>query len=139
MDIKDRCELVIRGKDTFKNENGTIEPINWLGLIHTKKYSMRSNHYHPVQEQKVLIIEGKYLTISKDLDNPNSELKMIIVKGGDLVITPPNVVHTHIFLEDTISINLVNGDRDNDNFDKHTIKYELVSEKEKNEYIEKYK
>jgi len=144
MNIDDRCEKVVKGKDIFKNDNGIIynyilqEHINWLGLIYTKKNKMRSNHYHPTQEQKVLVIKGKYLSISKDLSNPKSKVKILIVSDGDLIITPPNVVHTNIFLEDTISINLVNGNRWSDNFDEHTIKYELVSEEEKNKYIEKY-
>lgn len=139
--IEDRKEIILKGKDVFENSSGSIsnyllnENINWLGLIYTVKHAMRSNHYHPEQEQKVLVIKGKYLSVSKDLLKYNSKINVTVVSEGDLIITPPNVAHTNIFLEDTISINLVNGDRYKEDFDKHTIKYELVNDNEKNEYI----
>ena len=139
-----RGEEIVKGKDLFENISGTIsnyylsENISSLGLIYTKKNSMRSNHYHPIQEQKVLVIKGKYLSISKDLNINNSQIKVRVVSDGDLIITPPYVAHTNIFLEDTISINLVNGNRKNENFTKHTIPYELVSNDEINKYIKNY-
>ena len=144
-DIEDKGEIIIKGADIFKNHNGTIsnyyldESINLLGLIHTKCDALRSNHYHPIQTQKVLIIKGKYLSISKDLNKHNSKIKVVIVSDGDLIITPPYVAHTNIFLEDTISINLVNGNRNSSTFNEHTIKYELVSEDEKKMYLREYK
>ena len=110
-----------------------------MKLINTFENSLRSNHYHPIQEQKVLVIKGRYLSISKDLNKYNSKIKIEIVKDGDLIITPPYVAHTNIFLEDTISINLVAGNRDKDKFSEHTIKYDLVTEEEKNNYIKQFK
>ena len=143
-DIKTRGETIVKGANIFENQNGIIsnynlnEKINLLGLIYTCKYGMRSNHYHPIQEQKVLNIKGKYLSISKDLNKYNAKIKVELVSDGDLIITPPYVAHTNIFLEDTISINLVNGDRNAETFNEHTIKYELVSPEEKVKYIEEY-
>ena len=142
--IEDRGEIVVKGSNIFSNENGTIsnydlnEKINLLGLIETVKYGMRSNHYHPEQTQQLLVVSGKALSISKDLNKYNSEIKVQVVHSGDLVITPPYVAHTNIYLENTVQMNLVNGNRDKDKFNKHTIKYELVSNLEKKRYILEY-
>ena len=53
-------EYKVRGKKEFVDKRGKIsnyeltEPINLIGYIESTKGSMRANHYHPVQEQKVL-------------------------------------------------------------------------------------
>jgi nucleoside-diphosphate-sugar epimerase/dTDP-4-dehydrorhamnose 3,5-epimerase-like enzyme/SAM-dependent methyltransferase len=135
---KDREEIIIKGTDSFKDGRGIIdnyylpEPINWIGLIETNNVNeksgavLRGNHYHPEQEQKVLVISGSYISVYKDLLDNNSPIKYHTVHGGDLVITPPNIAHTQIFLEDTILLNLVNGERKSENYGKHTLFYELV-------------
>ena len=108
-----REEVIINGRDSFKDVRGNIdnyyltEPINWIGLITTKgikenKNSIRANHYHPEQEQKVLVISGSYISIYKDLTDKNSTIKHHLIRAGDLVITPPNLAQAQIFLEDTI-------------------------------------
>ena len=141
-----REEIIVKGADTFKDDRGAIdnyylpEPINWIGLIDTNKVNeksgvLRGNHYHPEQEQKVLVISGSYVSVYKDLLDEASPIKYHLVEGGDLVITPPNLAHTQIFLEDTILLNLVTGERKKENYGKHTVPYELV----KSDKIESYK
>lgn len=132
-------EIKIKGSKEFIDERGRIsnyeltEPINWVGYIESKKHSLRGNHYHPVQEQKVLLISGRYISVSKKL--PDGELETIIVNPGDLIITPPNIAHTMVFLEDSILLNLVNGDREKENYGIHTVPHQLVNENFKDELI----
>lgn len=139
-----RDEILAQGKNPFEDSRGTIinyeltEPINLVGLITSKKGSIRGNHYHPLQEQKCLLISGSYISVYKDLSDPNSNIKYQLVEAGDLSIMPPMVAHAMIFLEDSILINLVNGDRDHDKFGEHTKKYELVNEVTAQDYISKY-
>ena len=141
-----REEIIVKGADSFKDGRGVIdnyylpEPINWIGLIDTNNVSeksgvLRGNHYHPEQEQKVLVISGSYVSVYKDLLDEASPIKYHLVRGGDLVITPPNLAHTQIFLEDTVLLNLVTGERKKENYGKHTVPYELV----KADKIESYK
>ena len=60
--IKD-LELVRDGDNLFKDNRGKIsnheltEPINLIGLIDSKKGTIRANHYHPQQEQKCLVYQ----------------------------------------------------------------------------------
>ncbi len=43
-----------------------------VGLIETKKGTIRANHYHPQQEQKCLFTKGQIIEIFQDILNPNS-------------------------------------------------------------------
>ena len=58
-DIVKDLEYVKKGEDEFIDSRGKIsnheltEPINLIGLIHSKKGTIRANHYHPQQEQNV--------------------------------------------------------------------------------------
>ena len=144
-EIKERAEYIIKSKNPFKDERGVIEnydlifPVNMANIITSKKGSIRANHYHPEQLQQVLIINGKYISVYKDLSVPESEINAHVVKAGDLIVTPPMVAHTMIFLEDTIFVNLVPGNRDHDKFGQHTIPYGLVKKEEIQNYIDKFR
>lgn len=138
-------ESVITGEKKVVDARGSIanyilpEPINWLAVIRSKKGSVRANHYHPVQEQKLLLIEGKCVSVYKDLSTSNAPIVDYLVHPGDLVVTPPNVAHAVIFVEDSLSINLVKGEREQENFGKHTIPYTLVTPQEAERLIQKHK
>ena len=143
--MKEKKEILIKGSKVYKDERGNIsnyelpEKINWIGLITSKSETMRANHYHPKQEQKVLLIKGKFISVFKDLSSDNLPIRHQLVQAGDLSVMPSNVAHAMIFLEDSIFVNLVNGDREHEKFGQHTIKYELVKSEEINYYISKYK
>ena len=93
---------------------------------------MRSNHYHPIQQQKCLLVNGQYISVYKDLKNKNSLKITQVVNKGDLVITEPLVAHTMVFLKNSLFLNLVNGEREHKNYGKtHTIPIKLVSEQER--------
>ena len=75
--IKD-LEHVRDGNNLFVDDRGTIsnheltEPINLIGLIDSKKGTIRANHYHPQQEQKCLFTKGQIIEVFQDIINPNS-------------------------------------------------------------------
>jgi len=138
-------EYKFNGGKEFVDERGRItnyelpEPINWIGWIESKKGTVRANHYHPIQEQKCILISGRYISVFKDLKKPNSPMTTQLMEPGDVVVTKPNVAHTMVFLEDSLFLNLVNGEREHDNFGKHTIPYELVDDRMRDELLENYK
>ena len=131
-------EYTFKGVREFIDERGKIsnydlpEPINMIGYIESKKGSMRANHFHPVQEQKCLIIKGQFISIYKDLVDNNSIKVTHVVNEGDMIVTQPNVAHTMVFTKDTIFLNLVRGEREHENYGiTHTIPYKFVDENEK--------
>ena len=143
--IKD-LEHVRDGTDEFIDERGKIsnheltEPVNLIGLIHSKKGTIRANHYHPQQEQKCLFTKGQIIEIFQDILNPNSPKITQVVNEGQLSIIKPNVAHTMVFTKDTTFLNLVRGERDHENYGiSHTIRHWFVNEKEKDMLIKFYK
>ena len=83
-----------------------------VGLIDSKKGTIRANHYHPQQEQKCLFTKGQIIEIFQDIVNPNSPKITQIVNEGQLSIIKPNVAHTMVFTKDTTFLNLVRGERE---------------------------
>ena len=139
-------EYKIRGKNEFVDKRGKIsnyeltEPINLIGYIESTKGSMRANHYHPVQEQKVLLVKGQFISIYKGLLEKNSPKITHIINEGDSVVTKPNVAHAMVFTKDSIFLNLVRGEREHENYGiTHTLPYPLVLDEEKNQLLKNYK
>jgi len=138
-------EYKFDGGKEFVDERGRItnyelpESINWIGWIESKKGTVRANHWHPIQQQKCILISGRYISVFKDLKTPNAPMTTQLMEPGDVVVTEPQVAHTMVFLEDSLFLNLVNGEREHDNYGKHTLPYELVDERMRVELLENYK
>ena len=143
--IKD-LEHVRDGTNEFIDERGKIsnheltEPINLIGLIESKKGTIRANHYHPQQEQKCLFTKGQIIEIFQDILNPNAPKITQVVNEGQLSIIKPNVAHTMVFTKDTTFLNLVRGERDHENYGiSHTIRHWFVDEAERDLLMSCYK
>jgi nucleoside-diphosphate-sugar epimerase len=139
-------EHVRDGDNEYIDERGKIsnheltEPINLIGLIDSKKGTIRANHYHPQQEQKCLFTKGQIIEVFQDILNPNAPKITQVVNEGQLSIIKPNVAHTMVFTKDTTFLNLVRGEREHNNYGiTHTIKHVFVDEKERNLLLSCYK
>lgn len=144
-DIRPELEYTVQGGKEYIDERGKIsnyeltEPINLIGYIESKAGTVRANHYHPIQEQKCLLVKGKYVSVVKDLADPKAQIHTQLIQAGDIAIIKPNVAHTMVFLEDSIFLNLVRGEREHENYGiTHTIPYVLVDEKFRDEIIANY-
>jgi len=137
--VKDGDNLFIDNRGAISNHELT-EPINLIGLIESKKGSMRANHFHPQQEQKCLFTKGQIIEIFQDIINPNAPKITQVVNAGQLSVIKPNVAHTMVFTKDTTFLNLVRGERDHENYGiTHTIRKTIVEEKEKELLLKCYK
>ena len=144
--LSKELEHVRDGEDLFIDKRGKIsnheltEPINLIGLIESKKGTIRANHYHPQQEQKCLFTKGQIIEIFQDIINPSSPKITQVVNAGQLSVIKPNVAHTMVFSKDTTFLNLVRGERNHENYGiTHTIKHVFVDEEEKNLLLKYYK
>ncbi len=138
-------EHIFKGQNEFIDFRGKIsnyelpEPVNLIGYIESKKGTVRANHFHPIQEQKCLLVRGQFISVYKNLLEANSPIVTHVVNEGDLIVTKPNVAHSMIFSEDTIFLNLVRGEREHKNYGiTHTLPYPLVSNEEKKELLKNY-
>lgn len=143
--IRPELEYTVQGGKEYIDDRGKIsnyeltEPINLIGYIESKSGTVRANHYHPIQEQKCLLIKGKYVSVIKDLSIENSPIETRIIHPGDIAIIKPNVAHAMVFLEDSIFLNLVRGEREHENYGiTHTISYTLVDEEMRKNIIKNY-
>ena len=139
-------EHVRKGEKEFIDKRGKIsnhelpEPINLIGLIDSKKGTVRANHYHPIQEQKCLVTKGQFISIYQDMLNKNSPKITHVVDEGQLIVTKPNTAHAMVFPKDTVFLNLVRGEREHDNYGvTHTIRHVLVDDNEKDLLLSCYK
>jgi len=144
--INPDLEYLDGGGNEYVDERGRIlnyeltEPINLIGMIDSKKGTMRANHYHPIQEQKCLLVEGQYISVIKDLSVPNAPIETRVINKGDIAIIKPNVAHTMIFTEDSLFLNLVRGEREHENYGiTHTIPYKLVDDEMRDRILSTYK
>ena len=139
-------EYVFKGNKEFVDKRGIIknyelpESINLIGYIESKKNSVRANHFHPIQEQKCMLIKGQFISVYKDLLNKNTNIITHVVNEGDMIVTKPNVAHAMIFTKDSIFLNLVRGEREHKNYGiTHTIPHLLVDDNIKRNIIVNYK
>jgi len=139
-------EYIEKGAKEFADNRGKIsnyelsEPINLIGYIESKKGSVRANHFHPIQEQKCLLINGQYISVCQSLLDKDALKVTKLINPGDMVITKPNVAHTMVFTKDSILLNLVRGEREHENYGiTHTISHKIVSEEERDSLIKNYK
>ena len=145
-DLIQDIEFVKDGENTYIDSRGKIsnheltEPINLIGLIDSKKGTVRANHYHPQQEQKCLFTKGQIIEVYQDLLNANAPKITQVVNEGQLSIIKPNVAHTMVFSKDTTFLNLVRGERDHENYGiTHTVRKVIVNEEEKKLLLNCYK
>ena len=143
---QNNLEHIFKGQNEFVDKRGKIsnyeltESVNLIGYIESKKGTVRANHFHPVQEQKCLLVKGQFISVYKDLLSKNSETITHVVNQGDLIVTKPNVAHAMVFTKDSIFLNLVRGEREHKNYGiTHTIPYVLVSENERRNLLYSYK
>ena len=144
--INPDLEYLDKGGKEYVDARGKIlnyeltEPINLIGMIDSKAGTVRANHYHPIQEQKCLLVEGQYISVIKDLSVPNSPIETRVINKGDIAIIKPNVAHTMVFTKDSVFLNLVRGEREHKNYGiTHTIPYELVDDELRDRLLSTYK
>lgn len=143
--IPAQLEYIDKGGNEYIDSRGKItnyeltEPINLIGLIDSNYGSVRANHYHPIQEQKCLLVFGQYISVTKDLLIENAPIETKVINEGDIAIIKPNVAHAMVFTQRSLFLNLVNGEREHENYGiTHTIPYQLVDEKMKQDILKHY-
>ena len=99
--------IVKKTKPAFEDERGIIfdlvdkENIRHIGMITSKKGSVRGNHYHITAKQITYVLSGQIELVTKDMSNKDSKKQKIIMEQGDITTIPPLVAHSIKALEET--------------------------------------
>ena len=70
-EFNQRFRVCEDGKNLFVDERGAIsnheltEPINLIGMIESKKGTIRANHYHFSKNKNVYLLKGQIIDFSR--------------------------------------------------------------------------
>lgn len=94
-------------------------------LITSKKGAIRANHYHKKDTHYSFMLKGSMEYSYQSLQG-KSKKQAIIVKKGEIVKTPPNIIHAMRFLEDSAFLVLTTEARDREAYEKDTVRVKLI-------------
>jgi dTDP-4-dehydrorhamnose 3,5-epimerase-like enzyme len=116
--------------EPFVDDRGSIQNllntnINGASIIISKASSVRSNHWHKEDWHYLYVMSGsmEYYERPVDLSRDDS-VKPIIVKAGQMVFTPPHVVHKTVFIEDTVLLSFSKRNRDHNSHEEDVVRAE---------------
>lgn len=95
-------------------------------IISSKKGAIRANHYHKKDSHYAYMLKGKMEYTYQVLNLKSKRRKTLVVKEGEIVYTPPMVVHAMKFLEDSVFLALTTEKRDRKKYEKDTVRIKLV-------------
>lgn len=119
---------VVRKKPVFKDKRGQITDIfegskfDCLTVLTCKNGSVRGNHFHKRTTQYTYIVDG---TFRLYVQIPGQKIESKIVKGGDLVISPPHERHAFRAMEDSRMLAFCTGPRAGKQYETDTFKLEV--------------
>ena len=125
-------------KINFTDDRGTItdiftsDPHEHCTIIHSKKGSVRGNHYHKHTIQSDFLVLGKMRVLSRRVGSETIE--DIVLEPNDLMTGELGEAHEFIALEDLTFVTFHNGPRGGDNYENDTfrLKIPLHEQLEKN-------
>ena len=118
-------------KAAFEDERGAIydlldkEDIKHIGMLTSKKGSVRGNHYHKTARQITYILSGKIKLTLKNMDDNNAKLQIMVMEEGDIVDIPPMVEHSLKALEDTTFLVFTDRQRSDGGYEDDTYRIEV--------------
>lgn len=94
--------------------------------ITCKKGSIRANHYHKNDMHYSYMIKGEMEYYYRDLNSENNKLYKVVVREGDIVRTPPMIVHAMRFTKDSSFIALTTESRNQVKYERDTVRVKLI-------------
>jgi len=96
------------------------ETIEHVGLIETKKGSVRGNHYHKRSVQHSYLLSGLMEVIISAGTCPDA--RKILLKPGQLITIPPGRRHSFKAIEDSVMIDLITESRADDGYERDVVR-----------------
>lgn len=121
---------IIKQKSKIIDDRGYIQnlisdnDIYTALIIHSKKGSIRANHYHKTDSHYCFIIKGSMEYYEKELDSNN--MSICIIGPGEGIFTPSLKVHAVKFREDSIMLVLSPRTADSSVYEDEIEKVKLI-------------
>ena len=112
------------------DERGFIQclvnfPMKNISLIASKKGTVRSNHYHVTDWHYMYVLSGSFDYYYRRTGS-GEKPKVITVKAGEMVFTPPMEDHATVFLEDTQLLAMSRNPRDQESYEADVKRVTLI-------------
>jgi len=123
---------IIRGiKPEFMDERGSIArildadvPIKSVLLITSKAGTVRSNHCHKTDAHYCYLLSGRAQWYEKHLWRKEEEY--VVLEAGDMVYTPPFIIHAVRFLEDSVLLAFATKSRIQQDYEEDTVRIRFI-------------
>jgi oxalate decarboxylase/phosphoglucose isomerase-like protein (cupin superfamily) len=112
------------------------QPVQNVSIISCNPGSLRSNHYHHTDFHFMYVLEGEIDYFFKELDS--EEVHYLKVRAGDNIFTPDNELHATYFPVKTRLIVSSKFPRDQETYEKDTVRVPFVTADNINELLAKY-
>lgn len=112
------------------DERGAIQslvnfPMKNLSLISSKKGTLRSNHYHVTDWHYMYVLTGSFDYYYRPTGTEESP-KVVRLRPGEMVFTPPMEDHATVFLEDTDILVMSRNPRDQEAYEADVRRVQLI-------------
>jgi dTDP-4-dehydrorhamnose 3,5-epimerase len=119
---------IIKIEPAFVDERGSIldllgnEQINHIGMLLSKKDSIRGKHYHKKQKQYTLVLNGKIRIVTKDLSKKNSMIESFQLNKMEMALFPTFCYHSLEAIEDSECLIFTSKGREGDSYEEDTFR-----------------
>ena len=113
----------VRGAITKILDNGI--PIKSILLITSQAGAVRANHYHKKDSHYCYLLSGAMEYSEKPVEG--GDIETVILSKGDMVFTPPQMIHAMRFLEPSVFLAMATESRSQEDYEADTVRIELVS------------
>jgi quercetin dioxygenase-like cupin family protein len=117
----------------FEDDRGMIQNliesagVNAVAIIHSKAGSKRSNHYHLESDHYLYIVSGSLLYYERLPNESSANIAPTFVTAGEIIFTPPGVVHLTEFLSDTVMISIGSNPRSHHHHENDLVREEFFN------------
>lgn len=123
---------IMKIKPAFVDKRGSIwdlitnEKISHIGMLVSKKGSIRGKHYHKKQKQYTLVLDGKIRVVTKNILKKNAKLEKFDLKKMEMVLLPPFYYHSLEVLEDSTCLIFTSKSRAGSGYEDDTFRIDNI-------------
>jgi len=100
-------------------------PIKNISLITSQKGTVRSNHYHLTDWHYMYVLSGSFDYHFRPTGSAEKP-KVVRVKAGEMIFTPPMEEHATVFLEDCQLLAISRNPRDQESYESDVRRVTLI-------------
>jgi len=101
-------------------------PVKSVLLITCTKGAVRANHFHKEDSHWAFMLTGKMRYTEAPVGAGDDKKEVAIVEAGDMVYSPPMVMHAMEFLEDSVFLAFATKSRKDGAYEDDTVRVNLV-------------